>query len=71
MGILIDLVIGLFFVYFVFSVICSSIVEVFAQFMQWRSKGVEQWIGDTFTAQQSSSESPEGYEPASEDESYG
>ena len=49
---ILDLVIGLFFIYFVFSVICSSIVEVIAQFMQWRSKELELWIKDNFKTQE-------------------
>ena len=47
LGIL-DLVIGLFFIYFVFSVICTAIVEGIAQWRDWRSLHLHRWISDTF-----------------------
>jgi len=55
---ILDLVIGLFFIYFVFSVICSSIVEGIAQLLQWRSRELEQWIKDTFSSEQSNTAAP-------------
>lgn len=47
LGIL-DLVIGLFFIYFLFSVICTSVVEGFSQFFNWRSNSLERWMIDLF-----------------------
>jgi hypothetical protein len=44
-----DLVIGLFFIYFVLSVVCTSIVEGIAQMKNLRSVHLNQWISDTFT----------------------
>ncbi|MBK8652381.1 MAG: hypothetical protein IPN20_00145 [Haliscomenobacter sp.] len=43
LGIL-DLVIGLFFIYFVLSVVCTAIVEGVAQVRSLRSKDLEEWI---------------------------
>lgn len=47
LGIL-DLVIGLFFIYFVLSVICTAVVEGIAQLWEWRSSHLNNWITDTF-----------------------
>lgn len=47
LGIL-DLVIGLFFIYFILSVICTSVVEVFAQWKNLRASSLNDWITDTF-----------------------
>jgi hypothetical protein len=47
LGIL-DLVIGLFFIYFIFSVICSSVVEGLSQLFNWRSVTLERWMIDLF-----------------------
>lgn len=47
LGIL-DLVLGLFFIYFVFSVICTSFVELIAQMRNLRAKSLNKWIRDTF-----------------------
>ncbi len=45
---ILDLVIGLFFIFFLFSIICTALVEGFAQFNQWRCKQLSGWIRDTF-----------------------
>lgn len=45
---IIDLVIGLFFIYFILSVVCTSIVEVFAQWKNLRVSNLNEWIKDTF-----------------------
>lgn len=50
LGIL-DLVIGLFFIYFVFSVICTSVVEGLSHLFQWRSRTLEKWLIDLFHKQ--------------------
>ncbi len=47
LGIL-ELVIGIFFVYFVFSVVCTAIVEGIAQFKSLRSAHLHLWIEDSF-----------------------
>ncbi len=47
LGIL-DLVIGLFFIFFVFSVICTAIVEGIAQMKDLRSTHLRKWVTDTF-----------------------
>lgn len=45
---ILDLVIGLFFIYFVLSVICTALVEGIAQWRSWRNAHLEGWINDTF-----------------------
>lgn len=47
LGIL-DLIIGLFFIYFILSVICTSLVEIFAQWKNLRANSLNDWIKDTF-----------------------
>lgn len=47
LGIL-DLILGLSFIYFILSVICTSIVEVFAQLRNMRAESLNRWIKDAF-----------------------
>jgi hypothetical protein len=47
LGIL-DLLIGMAFIYFLLSIICSAIVEIIAQVLDLRGKYLEKWIMDTF-----------------------
>lgn len=56
LGIL-DLVIGLFFIYFLFSVVCTSIVEGLSQFFNWRSNTLERWMIDLFNKETEDSDS--------------
>lgn len=49
LGIL-DLVIGLFFIYFVLSVICTAVVEGIAQMRDLRGKHLSDWLIRNFTA---------------------
>lgn len=51
LGIL-DLVIGICFIYFILSVICTSIVEVIAQVRNLRAASLNKWIKDTFNTPQ-------------------
>lgn len=64
LGIL-DLVIGLFFIYFVFSVICTSIVEGLSQLLRWRSETLEKWLIDLFNNESSKTNGSNG-KPASD-----
>lgn len=45
---IIDLVIGIFFIYFTLSVICTAIVEGIAQMRELRSSHLQKWVTDTF-----------------------
>ncbi|MFM9949733.1 MAG: hypothetical protein ACKV1O_17485 [Saprospiraceae bacterium] len=47
LGIL-DLVIGIFFIYFTLSVICTAIVEGIAQMRELRSRHLKKWVTDNF-----------------------
>lgn len=43
-----DLVIGLVFIFFLLSIICVSLQELYANFSNKRSKDLEKWIQNTF-----------------------
>ncbi len=49
---ILDLVIGLAFIYFILSVICTSIVEIVAQAKNLRAASLNKWIKDSFNTAQ-------------------
>lgn len=49
---IINLVIGLIFIYFLIGLICSTIQELIAQLLDLRSENLEKWLKDTFRENQ-------------------
>lgn len=49
---IINLVIGLIFIYFLIGLICSTIQELIAQILDLRSENLEKWLKDTFRENQ-------------------
>ena len=45
---ILDLVIGLIFIYFLLSLVCSSVQEIYANISGMRYKGLEKWVLRTF-----------------------
>lgn len=45
---ILNLVIGLIFIYFLIGLICSTIQELIAQYLDLRAENLEKWLKDTF-----------------------
>ncbi|HEY9045110.1 MAG TPA: hypothetical protein VIN08_04410 [Ohtaekwangia sp.] len=45
---ILDLVIGLIFIYFLLSLACSAVQEIISSFLKLRPKVLNQWVRDTF-----------------------
>lgn len=46
---ILDLVIGLIFIYFILSLVCSIVQEIFANLLNLRYKNLQKWIENTFS----------------------
>ncbi|MBT1704735.1 hypothetical protein [Chryseosolibacter indicus] len=50
---ILDLVIGMIFIYFLLSLLCVSILEAYARFLRLRSNNLKKWLTDTFNDKKS------------------
>lgn len=47
-----NLIIGMFFIYFVLSIICTVVLEIFANALNMRAKNLNGWVRETFNTGQ-------------------